>query len=360
MTEQTKMSRPELFESPLVELIRDANVTLKASTTTENEPVAVITVNDKYTHRFDPTSRYSKALETTPLAFLERRLNGGQYFFVNEELVDCRDGKYNGFVHSDESIEALIDVIGISNTSPTRGVTQISKTIALSSVWSDNEIHVPMYNEGGDFNSRLLFRWNPFQKNISSSFQLVRLICANGMIGLSNFLNSKIPLENRWEEHLDIASKQIQNKIDNMMSNRLGEMGRERATVADLLLLEDHARSRIEAVNNAHKRDDLGNIAAALAPEVHLSGTYKDSVFANKALAAQLPGHLTLFDAFNIATEIASHTNATPKSSDFALDRAANDFVFSRKDRSFHAARFALPRIATFSNADSAFFGEVV
>ena len=353
------ISRPDLLENPLIELMRGAHVSLEASTSEKNEPVAVITVNDKYTHRFDIGSRYSKALETTPLADLERRLNDGQYFFVNGELVDCRDGKYNGFVHTDDSITALADVIGISDTSPTRGTTQISKTIALSTVWSDNEITVPMYSEGGDFNSRLMFRWNPFQKNITSNFQLIRLVCLNGMVGLSNFLNSKIPLENRWEEHLEIANKQIQNKINSMMSVRLGEMGCERATVADLLLLEDHARNRIDATNNAHKREDLGNIAAALSPEIHLSGTYKDSVFANKALAAQFPGHLTLFDVYNIATELASHTNPTAKSSDFALDRAANDFVFSRNDRSFHAARFAMPRTATFSDADQAFFGEV-
>lgn len=354
--------QPIMLSDLDIAMVRDASVKVEASTTEDNATVAVLTVNDQYQHRFAPNSRVSKALESTPVKQLEQRLNGGQYFFINDDLVDFRDGNYRGFVHDDDNINALVDVIGVAEGSSIRRgqSNQTNNNYALARVWSENGIDVPMYNEGGKFSSRLLFKWNPFVKTVNSSFQLVRLICTNGMVGLTSFLNSKIPLENRWVEHLDIASKQIQNKIDSMMVNRMSEMGQDRATVNDLLLLEDHARGRIEQTDNAHNRERLKNIINVVSPSLHLGGVYKDSVFADKRLASQMPGHLSAFDAYNIATEMSSHTNEGSNSSNHALDRFANAIVFSRKDRSFHAARYSNPKVASFSDADAAFFGEVV
>ena len=69
--------------------------------------------------------------------------------------------------------------------------------------------------------------------------------------------------------------------------------------------------------------------------------------------------HLTMFDAYNIATEISSHTTETGSSSRHGLDKFANELVFDRTDRSQHAARFGGPSVASFSDADQAFFGDV-
>jgi hypothetical protein len=66
-----------------------------------------------------------------------------------------------------------------------------------------------------------------------------------------------------------------------------------------------------------------------------------------------------MFDAYNVATEIASHTNEAKGSSDHALDKFANDIVFSRKSKEHGAARFMEPPVASFSDAEAAFFGEM-
>lgn len=346
------------------DLLTNADVTVDASTDRGNKAVAEITVNGEFKHRFSANSRVSKALELmTPLQ-LQERLDGGHFFFVNGALFDFRDGTYNGFVHTDESIEALKNTIGIrlERDKLGRRVQNTQGPARLSKVWSTREIQVPGMDSGGVFNSRLTFNWNPFVETIRSSFDIVRLICTNGMTGLNSLFSAKIPLINRWEEHLDIADKQIQNRLFGMLGQRFSNMVSERATLNDVLRLRDHARERLDTYMNTadgERREKLRNIVAAVSPELHLSEVYKTSAMEDRRLAAQLPSHLSAFDAYNIATELASHTNPTSKSSDNALDRFANELVFDRNDKRAHAARFDEPLKAAFSDPDTAFFGDV-
>jgi len=346
----------------LTDLRSNADVEVKASTDRKNHPVAEIMVdgNEELVHRFPSTSRVSQALELMSPIQLQERLTGGHYFFVNGVLFDFRDGNYNGFVHSEENIEALKKTIGIDLTSRSRG-TQDQGTARLAKVWSSQEIQVPGIDEGGSFDSRLTFRWNPFVETIRSSFDIVRLICSNGMTGLTSLFNAKIPLLNRWEEHLEIADKQIQNKLHGMLSERLRNMTIERATLADCLRLQDHATNRLGDFNNqtGERRGTLRSIARAVDPMTHLSEFYKKDAFKDRRLAAQLPSHLTMFDAYNIATEIASHTAEADRSTNFGLDKFANELVFDRRDHGQHAARFGGPSQASFSDPDQAFFGDV-
>lgn len=348
-------------------LIRNADVKLTHIVDEKKRNVAEIIVDGKFHHRFSPNSRISKHLDVMKPKDLEARLSGGSYFFVEDQLVDLRDGGYNGFVHTDDSINVFMDVLGYQHrakgrrgrpAAPADGSTE--GEIALRKVWSKNEITVPGYKAGGDFSTELSFVWNPFVKTINSSFDLVRQICSNGMVGLTPFLNAKIPLLNRWEEHLDIASKQIQNKVNNTVVARVASMTASRASVADCLLLEQHAFERLIAPNEKSddERDRLKTLISAAAPKFHLHNTYRDEVFDDKNLAAQLPGHLSSFDVYNIATELRSHTTQVAKSSDFALDKFANALMFDRDDNFVAgAARYSGAKVASFSSADRAFFG---
>ena len=351
------------FSKALTDLRRKASVVVRASTDRKNHPVAEIEVDGEYTHRFPASSRVSKALEEMSPIQLQERLDGGSYFFVNGILFDFRDGNYNGFIHTPESIDALQDVIGIRGREDSRRVTQDQGTAKLSRVWSTQEIQVPGMDKGGVFDSRLTFSWNPFVETIRSSFDIIRLICANGMTGLTSLFSARIPLINRWEEHLDIADKQIQNKLYSMLTDRLQQMSTERATLADCLRLRDHATDRMDDVRNGSvqvggRRATLENIRKIVSPEAHVGAFYKPAAFMDRRLAAQLPSHLTMFDAYNIATEIATHTAQTDKSSNHALDKFANELIFDRTDTRHHAARFGGPVISSFSDPANAFFGD--
>jgi hypothetical protein len=359
------------------ELIRNAQVAVTPIVTGTGKSRAVqaeVTINDKYQHRFPASSRVSKHLDVMEADDLAERLTGGSYFFVDGDkgdglqLVDFRDGQYNGFVHPDESVSKFMEVIGFQARAamPThrtrRGHNEDGTQIVLRKVWSKDEIAVPGFQHGGEFHSELSFVWNPFVKTINSSFDLIRLICTNGMVGLTSFLNTKVPLLNRWEEHLDIASRQIQNKVNSIVIDRVQAMRAEQASVGECLLLEQHAYDRLYApgAKSEDERARLLALMSATSPSAHLAGVYQDSVFTNKSLAAQLPAHLTHFDVWNIATELRSHTNQSKKSSDNALDRFANGIMFDNDDYSVAGAnQLGAVRTASFSDPERAFFGLV-
>jgi len=88
-----------------------------------------------------------------------------------------------------------------------------------------------------------------------------------------------------------------------------------------------------------------------------LKDVYRFGVFEDKNLSAQLPGHLTAFDAYNIATELRTHTNPTSKSTDNALDKFANVLLFDRQSN-YNAAGKVVNRTSSFSDPTKAFFGE--
>jgi hypothetical protein len=355
-----------------VELLRKVPVLVNPTRDIKNRAVVELTVGDKYQHTFDHNSRVSQALNEMPVEQLQARLSGGHYFFVDDQLVDFRDGGYQGFIHTADSINKLIEVIGIQKVgedgearrSGTRRIlaktNQISKNVVLGKKWSDANISIPMYREGGEFQSQLNFMWNPFVKVVNSAFMIYRLICTNGAMGLSNLLNSRIPLINLHSDNLEIANRQIQNKLDGMIKQRLMLMGSERATVAELDLIHEHVVSRLGQVLPREEMSRLGRIAEVVNPRVHLDKVYSPTVFNDKQLAAQLPGHLTAFDAYNMATEVSSHTTEVVGSTNLAMDRLANMYLFDRQDKIGHfSGKFRAPALSSFSSPERAFFGEL-
>jgi len=342
-------------------MIRNADVQANITRDANNSIVPTIIINDKYEHTFDKDSRISKALSLVTTEELSNRLSGGSFFFVDDDLYDFRDGQYTGFVHTDESINQLVDRVGISDVASVRGVrvheNVTSRRITLGKMWSDHGIVVPGYQDGGEFSSQLHFGWNPFSKNIRSAFMLYRLVCENGMRGLRSFMSTKIPLFNRWEEHLDIANRQIQDKINGVVTRRVEQMGSERASVAEAGLIAGHASARIkDAVAMSQNEEQyVTNIVNIATPSLHLNNVYRDNVFVDTDIAAQLPSHLTTLDVYNMATELRTHTRETDKSTNHALDKLSNDLMFNHKN--ITVGQFSGAPKSSFSDPDAAFFG---
>jgi hypothetical protein len=355
-------------------MFRDAKVhldvveTVDAKRKTHQQARIIVGENE---HTFDKNSRVSKALETMSPADLQTRLSGGQFFFVNGQLIDFRDAQYNGFVHSEKNIDALMENIGAKESKARFGRnTTTPSGIILANRWNQQDIHVEGYQEGGAFTSNLNYDWNPFHQYVRGSFELVRLICTNGMTGSSDIFNARIPVVNRWEEHLEIASREIQNKVNDTVSARLRQMGREHASVAELQLISNHAENRlleldIVDVGSLAQLEDtrktLRNINNIANPEIHLHNHYKASAFEDKNLGAQLAGHLSLFDAWNLVTEMFSHTKEVGSSSNTALQKMANALVFDGDKRNARLNRtdVTAPIMSSFSDPEVAFFGKL-
>ena len=102
----------------------------------------------------------------------------------------------------------------------------------------------------------------------------------------------------------------------------------------------------------------LRNIQSIVDPRRHLREVYQSNVFGKGSpAAAQYPAHLTTMDAYNIATEIRSHTPAVAKSTERALDMIANDMVFDHKNIILPSTGKVSRKPSAFSDADAAFFG---
>ncbi len=343
---------------------RNANVVIDSHKDAKNRVVANMTVDGEYQHRFAHNSRITKALELMTPADLSERMSGGQYFFVEGILYDFRDGLYNGYVHDDDTISHLNELLGITGHN-SRSDLRVHENVTAGNVtlgrqWSKNNIKINAFREGGEFESELHYGWSPFMKTINSAFKLNRLICENGMRGLRNFMNTKIPLVNRWEEHLDIANIQIQNKVDSIVQRRLVQMSTERASVKELLVLAGHATNRLRDDEGfSETNTKLRNIRNIVDPKNFLNGIYQSHVFTKSAVSAQYPGHLTTLDAYNIATEIRSHSNETQNSTTHALDIIANDFVFDHDNIILPSSGTVGRKTCAFSDPDAAYFGNM-
>lgn len=344
------------------DFIRNADVEVIVTKDENGHPIARAEIDGKYTHHFETKSRVSKSLDIMTPADLSERLSGGDFFFVEGALHDFRDGHYTGFVQSDDTIAHLNDLLGIESAN--RRTVRVhenttSKKYHLGRKWSDHGIEIDCFNDGGEFNSELHFGWSPFVRTINSAFMLYRLVCSNGMRGLKSFMNTRIPLVNRWEEHLEIANRQIQNKVNAICERRFAAMANERASVGELMLLKSHIEKRSKEATDqtpeAFMR--LVNLRSIVDPRRHLGTVYRDNVFNEKAIAAQYPSHLTTLDAYNIATEIRSHTRECDKSTARALDYIANDMVFDHKNLTTLGSAASMPKKCSFSDPDAAFFG---
>lgn len=330
----------------------------------KGKTTALFNINDgEVIHQFGPESRVTKALAFTPESVMAERFIGGKFFVLNEQLTDFRDNHYNGFTHSNDSIQRLIDTIGVSQRTGHRGIKHHTTqgNVMLSNIWGDTNLDIEEYKDGGQFSSRLRYNWSPFSQNIRGVFELVRLICTNGMVGLTDFFNAKIPMINRWEEHMDIAYGQIQNKVQGRVKSRIRDMGTERATVGELLQIVSHASNRLKSATliDHNERERLNNISMIADPRIHLNNIYQPGVFDDKAIASRLVGHMTAFDAWNLVTEMYSHTQSSDSSSDVGLQRMANALVFDGEQRNKRIINVGKgPRLlSSFSSPETAFYG---
>ena len=357
-------------------LLRDANVTVRdiqtPVITKANERKirheAEITIDGQWTHRFPHDSRVSKHLELMTPAQLGRQMTGGKFFLVEDELIDFRYGSYAGFVHDDDSIAKMMELLGFENRSQLplhrrrrRSSDDQTTDIVLRKVWDDHQIDVAGITDGGVFSSQLSFVWNPFVHTINAAFDLVRLICTNGMVGLTSLFNSRIPLFNRWEEHLDISCKQIQNKVAGIVRDRSMKMLTQRATLADVLVVNDHVTKRLEHATGDEQRDRLRALQYVTNARTHMSNVYTQDVFDDRNHAVLMPGHLSMYDVYNVVTELRTHTDEHRESTARALDMISNNLMFERAGQNVMRSRTSTMRATpSFADPERAFYGTLL
>lgn len=329
-------------------------------------------------HRFERDHPLTRTAHLVGKDRVRELIDGGTGIVVDDKLVEFRPSTYDGFIHSNEAVFRMMEQLGVRERdsrmmtraqmrNTMRNANSALNTVRLGTIWSENDFDIPMYHDGGAFTSRLVYEWSMFNNSISASMQLVRQICTNGMVGVGNWFNNQIPMINRWEEHLQIANRQIQNHIQIKATQRMVEMGKSRASVADLMLISEHADKRLDHLLKEQEKgnsfsvadfDRLTNLKKVADPLPYVGHIYSADALDDRQVCSLIPAHVTTFDAWNLVTELLTHTPGCPSSTFSALQRIANHMVFDGDTR----AKRVLPsgiRLASFSDPRTAFFGAV-
>jgi len=345
-------------------LLRNANIKGQISAPNNKGQSGLnITINDEIEHYFSPESKIGKELGYLSAQKIIDRLNNGNFFIIGDKMVDYRDNRYSGFIHTDNSIENLYKTLGLTKIEKKSSIfnrfrQHNNSGFEIGGAWTKSEIEVKALKEGGNFTSNLRFGWNPFSPNVSTKLEIERLICTNGMVAMTPLLNYKLPVINNWEEHIEIAAKQIGNKVDSLINHRVEEMAHTRATVQELMAVEAFAANRMTNPEiSKEERDRLKNIRFAANPKIHLDKIYSSKVFENRNLAAHSDAHLTQFDAWNMLTEMDSYTKETQGATSLSVQRAANVLLFDSQRHDSHGKTFKASE--NLGDHTSAFFGEV-
>lgn len=317
--------------------IENAKVELKVVETFKNktkELCLAIIVNDKYTHTFKSNSTESKLLSEMELSVLRNKMNGGTFIFTEDGiLVDYRTSDYKGFMHSEEAIKKLSEKIGFNIAAQSRKAAardvfsqfREEKGIFLGGLSDPFYLDIASLGEGGSFKNRIVYKWNPFQKDILTTIEVERLVCLNGMVGVSPLTTRKVPVINDWERHLEIVSLQIQPSINNLLQDRFIKMADTNSSVSHLMearyLLLD--RKEYKAAENCQI---LTNLLDVTDVESRLGGIYQKEVF-SKGKGVIAKSDLTQFDLFNVLTEACSHTKGSEDST-IKIQKFLNKITF--------------------------------
>lgn len=271
---------------------------------------------------------------------------GGQFFIVDNTVIDYRSVNYKGYTHSVDNIKELTDAIGF--------VLRNGKIQAGNITHNFEHEAFTSAGNGGQFDIQIGFNWSPFSMDIESMLKMVRLACENGMIASSPIMNNRIPMINEWKENLMISNDVIGHAFHKMVSPRLAAMPDERVSLYDIGMMMtaivDLANSKklhvakVEALETMYDRLDV-----LLTPEVRAI---------KKNMLKFIEAPVSAYDAMNLMTECATHYVGIDKTATKA-SALANNFLFDQKRQRNIGTKLdsLVADQQTFLNADQAFFG---
>lgn len=318
----------------------------------------------EYEHVFNHRQAISVDMQDINPDLIARQYVGGHYVFTESgELAEFRMPGYKGFIHSEMAVDELYDQLGL----PRRDRRALGESRVSISNKQDvkNPFGIvqlrdlPGLGDGGNHDVRLAYSWSMFSSKVQSVVEMVRLVCTNGAVARSAFLRQDVPIVNRWQQHLGIATDMMRGNVEGELKKRITETAHHRAPVKLVNLLNSHARTRRKFEDNTDELSRrLDNIIEATDTRHLLQSYYRESVLEDPNLTSGLPSHLTLFDAYNIATEMNSHTEAGDNSSTLALNNIATTIITSAEmytRQMIVNQSNDIPR--TFSSPEMAFFG---
>lgn len=309
-----------------VTMIRNAIPKISQDLDERGHNVLVLECED-FTHTFPHTSAVSEALSHYPVDRIAQRFNNGTLLFKGDALMDYRYGDYNGMIHTDDSIRALIEHVGAKPN--TKGGFP---TLASDRKGLDVHLAKHIAGAGGESLITVNFEWSPFQTHISSFVDFMRMVCENGAMICTPILQNKVPVINDWKHHIDIAHTMLMNRTVDLMEKRTIQMINQQAPLSLVMNVINHASHRLEKTEflTNGQRQILQGVLNACDVVRHSNGiiTMDDLEMVDKSWSDRMPTHMSLYSLFNCITEIGTHTEHIDGSSANGVRKLTNGILF--------------------------------
>lgn len=279
----------------------------------------------EYTATFSSKSQIAKIADSVDNETMSAKLNGGTYIFNNNELIDFRFSHYEGFSHTEDNLNELGEKIGFSKAQPSKKAVNGSLDGLFNQLRHKNgvflggpakepfSLDIEGMGEGGAFKNRLIYKWSPFNQNVMTTIEVERLICANGMVGMSDLVTNLTPVISDIESNLEVIEFNLRPRMNSLLSERFAKMSQanNRASVADVLEANRMIQERMRSGNMSdHDYQVLRGLAKVTDAEQMLKGVFSKDLFTQRnGTIRQAPSNLTKFDLFNIMTEMGSHVS---------------------------------------------------
>lgn len=365
---------------PEFKMIRDAKVeitqvhTHRATQAIEGMDILVTDdAGESIPVHFGPKTREAMQLASSDVAYMTEQLNGGNFSFLGDDLLDYRPSTYQGFVHSDESIADLIEHAGVTPRSQfarksvkaqfSSGAGEGAGTRTIGSIVDTFDLNVPTMGQGGQFTNDIAALWSPYSDKISSLLIAERLICNNGMVMDAPFVTYKTPILSDVSENIAVMMNQLKPRLEGVLQSRYEQMSVTPARLDLITSTFDALKSRsntmalsLEVGATSPEMENMVKLMNVLDPEIHLSGIYHESVFrAPSREQKNVRGHLTEFALYNLITEVTTHYGVDP-ATDSRLTRITNSLVFDSLEQGKQLTP-KTPKVKSIDH-DLAFFGD--
>jgi hypothetical protein len=359
----------------MFKVFKDAKVEVTIREMKRDDIRLVIQVENEMPHTFEKNAKENAYLQEMDLPTIQERFNGGTYIFNNGELIQYRDSAYRGFIRSADDMNTLSELVGTEKVNSRSGVSGMFESFRANSINKDYflggagqtfNLDIKELGEGGSFENRLVHKWSPFDQNLIVSLETERLICTNGMVGMSSFVTKGVPFVNRYEEHLNLINVLLQPEYNNLLKNRFRDMSEQHASLASMMTAHSILEKRLKQNNISHlgtqteesikSRAKLRSFTNLLNVKQNLGNVYKNDAFSNKEQARHALGNLTKYDVFNILTEASSHTKGYDDNTK-AIQKEINVLVFDELNDKKNV-KGHIPDISSESDHRRAFFGD--
>lgn len=328
----------------MLEIIRKGRVECSVVPAKGGQQQLRIIVDNRYSHTFTPNRPESKMLKEMDLAGIQKEFDYGYFVFFEGVMVDWRPGNRHVFVQSDEAVAQLQEHIGFSMVNQgafsrgTRGLFEgIRGRKTNGAIFGGDgdpfELEVPEFGtdkkfSGGEFSGNIVFNWSVFSDKVTTSMNVQRLVCENGMVGDAPFVTYTVPVVNKWRENLDIVNQILRPRITESMTRRLSEMTAQKASLHEVIRAHEIINKRLQSDSiNEEDENHLMRMSHALNYDYHLGQVYKDRTFNDPTYAKRVESQLMQYDVFNILTEANSHYGRDTEM-DAEANRLLNSLVF--------------------------------